>query len=338
MSRLDWYIRANLKFRHLQMLVAIDDLRHVGRVAAYLNVTQPAVSKTLLQLEQGLNVALFERTRRGMEPTAHGECMIRHAREILACLINARDELLDISEGRISRVVIGVLPTTAIELVPRFIARLEAESKDVAAGVIEGTMSTLLPMLRAGDMDLVVGLLLPEQPLEPEFATELLYEDPIVVAVRHEHPLAAVPELKWTSLSGYPLVLPPSSALMRDAIDTFIANHGVRTPRRRLDSVSTLTNIGVLRFTDSIGFISRGLAQHYAEQGMLRVLPLELPNVRLPVGLVWVAGRHMGVAQRLVCRLLRETAQQSAIVSADAGTTKLPQVAKARSGVNSENG
>ncbi|TRZ67851.1 MAG: LysR family transcriptional regulator [Rhodocyclaceae bacterium] len=337
MSRLDWYIRANLKFRHLQLLVAIDDLRHVGRVAAYLNVTQPAVSKTLLQLEQRLNVALFERTRRGMEPTVHGECLIRHAREIIACLVDARDELLDISEGRITRVVIGVLPTTAIELVPRFIARLEAESSDVAAGVIEGTMSTLLPTLRAGDIDLVVGLL-SEQSLEPEFATELLYEDPIVVAVRPEHPLATVQNLKWPSLSGYPLVLPPTSALTRNAIDTYIADHGVLTPRRRLDSVSTLTNIGVLRFTDSVGFISRGLAQHYAAQGFLRVLPLELPTVKIRAGLVWVAGRHLGVAQRLVCQLLRETARQLPSVVADARTKKHPRVANARAGVNGENG
>ena len=78
MSRIDWYIRANLKLRHLQLLVAMDDLGSVSRVAAYLNVTQPAVSKTLAQIEEGLELPLFERTSRGMEPTEHGACLIRH--------------------------------------------------------------------------------------------------------------------------------------------------------------------------------------------------------------------------------------------------------------------
>jgi Bacterial regulatory helix-turn-helix protein, lysR family len=59
MPRLDWYIRANLKLRHLQLLVALDDLRHVSRVAAHLNVTQPAVSKTLAALETGMATQLF---------------------------------------------------------------------------------------------------------------------------------------------------------------------------------------------------------------------------------------------------------------------------------------
>lgn len=311
MPRLDWYIRANLKFRHLQLLVAIDDLRHVGRVAAYLNVTQPAVSKTLAQIEQGMGVSLFERTPRGMEPTEPGACLIRHAREILGRLVSARDELLDISEGRISRVSIGVLPLTAAVLVPRFIATLQAESRDVAVNVREGTMSTLLPTLRAGDIDLVVGLL-PERPLGPEFKSELLYEDPIVVAVRRGHALAARSQLEWSDLSDYPMVLPPDSALTRGAIDNFMAEHGVHLARRHVDSVSTLTNIGVLQFTDSVGFLASDLARHFAAQGLLQVLPLplQMPKVTILVGLVWMADRHLGAAQRQVRQLLRDTARQ----------------------------
>lgn len=307
MSRVDWYIRANLKLRHLQLLVAMDDLRSVGRVAAYLNVTQPAVSKTLAQIEEGLAVLLFERTPRGMEPTEHGNCLIRHAREILGRLASARDELRDISEGRITRVSMGVLPATAAVLVPRFIARLEAEASDVAANVVEGTMSTLLPSLRAGDVDLVVGYL-PDRPLPVEFDSEMLYEDPIVLVVRRDHPLTTLPQLDWSSLSHYPMVLPSPAAGTRKSIDLLMAENGVSIPRRHLESVSTLTNVGVLQFTDSVGFLSRNLARHFAAQGGLQVLPLALPNLAMRVGLVWMSDRHLGSAQRLVRQLLRETA------------------------------
>ena len=316
MSKLDWYIRANLKLRHLQLLVAMDDLRSVNRVAAHLNVTQPAVSKTLAQIEEGIAVPLFERTPKGMEPTEHGACLIRHAREILERLAAARDELRDISEGRITRVAMGVLPMTAAVLVPRFIARLESEATDVAANVREGTMNTLLPALRAGDIDLVVGLL-PERPLPVEFQSELLYEDPLVIVVRRDHPLTRQQKVDWISLSGYPMVLPSPAASTRSAIDLFLQDQGVSIPRRHLESMSTLTNVGVLQFTDSVGFLARGLARHFAAQGALQILPLELPKLTMNIGLVWMTDRRMSAAQELVRRLLRETAEMLPRLTAD---------------------
>ena len=322
MSKLDWYIRANLKLRHLQLLVSMDDLGSVNRVAAYLNVTQPAVSKTLAQIEDSVEARLFERTPRGMEPTEHGACLIRHAREILGRLATARDELRDISEGRITRVSMGVLPATACVLVPRFIARLEAAATDVAVNVREGTMSTLLPMLRAGDVDLVVGTL-PERRLPSEFDCELLYQDPVAVVARRDHPLTSLSRLEWPMLSGFPLVLPPPSASTRAPIDMFIAEQGIDVPRRHVESISTLTNIGVIQLTDSIGFLSRDLARHFAAQGSLQVLPLEIPNLSIQVGLVWMVDRRMGNAQRVVRELLRDTAELLPRVAAD--VVPLPQ-------------
>jgi DNA-binding transcriptional LysR family regulator len=316
MIKLDWYTRANLKVRHLQLLVALDDLRSVARTAAYLNVTQPAVSKTLSTLESSLQVLLFERTPRGMEPTEHGTCLIGHAREILARLTQARDEMLDISEGRMARVSLGVLPATAAVLVPRFVARLEDEASDVAATVREGTTGTLLPALRAGDIDLVVGLL-PERPLGVEFGTELLYEDPIVIAVRRGHPLSARHTLEWTALEGFPLVLPPAGTILRGALDTFMVQRDLHIPRRHLESVSTLTNVGVLQFTDSVGFLSRELVRHFGALGILSVLPLELPEISIRVGMVWMVDRRPDAAQLLVRRLLRETAAGLPRVAAD---------------------
>lgn len=305
MAQLDWYLRANVKLRHLQLLVAIDDMRSVGRVADYLNVTQPAVSKTLAALEAGLQVQLFERTAKGMEPTEHGACLIRHARAMLDHMVHMRDELLDITEGRVTRVAMGVLPAAASVLVPQFIARLETRSSDVTASVREGTMDALLPMLRAGDIDLVVGNL-PARPLGVEFATEWLYRDPIVLVGRPDHPITQVAQPSWQMLSDYPMVLPPQGTLTRSQIDDFMIQNEVNIPRRHVDSVSTLTNVGVIQNTDSIGCISREVARYFASLGAVSILPLSLPNVDMHVGLIWMADRRLTVAQQLVRSLFRE--------------------------------
>ena len=305
MAQLDWYLRANVKLRHLQLLVALDDMRSVGRVADYLNVTQPAISKTLAGLESGLEVKLFERTARGMEPTEHGSCLIRHARNILGEMVSLRSELLDITEGRVTKVAMGVLPAATASLVPEFIARLEADFADVTASVREGTMESMLPMLRAGDLDLIVGNL-PPRPMGVEFGTELLHRDPLVLVTRVGHPLTDEPEIGWQMLSHYPMVLPPIGTFTRNLIDDFMLQHEINVPRRHIDSVSTLTNVGVLQRTDSVGCLSREVAQYFQNTGVLRILPLALPNIDMHVGLVWMVERKMTKAQQQVRALFRE--------------------------------
>ncbi len=307
MAKLDWYIRSSLKFNHLQLLVALDELRSIGRVAGYLNISQPAVSKSLAALESGLGLTLFLRSTRGtMEPTDHGECLIRYARGILKQLADAEEELNEISEGRIARVSIGVVPSTATVLVPRFIARLNATTTAITVSVREGTMETLLPMLRAGDIDFVVGIMR-SRPLGAEFDTELLYDDPIVAVVGHHHPLAKIENLSWEMLNGYPLVLPTTDASTRAAIDDHLIRQNVDIPKKHLESLSTLTNIGVCQFTDSIGFAPRVLAEHFSKLGILKVLPLSFPDVRMRLILVWLANQRRSKAHQVIQNQFRKT-------------------------------
>lgn len=311
MARLDWYIRANLKLRHLQLLVALDDQRSTSRVAAQLNVTQPAISKMLAAIESGVGNALFERTARGIEPTEYGSCLVRHARDILQCLGNANAELQDIGEGHLTRVALGVLPSTAADLIPQLVATLEERTDTVAASVREGTMEALLPPLRAGELDLVVGFL-PAKPLGTEYTSEHLYDDPTVTVVRVNHPLAAHTTLTWESLSGFPMILPPRGSLVRSAIDNFMAERHVLVDRRHLESVSTLTNLGVLQRTDSIGFFQQRLARHFSSQAILQELPLQLPAVSMGVGMIWMTDRRPASSVKLLMEILREHAYAKA--------------------------
>ncbi len=241
-----------------------------------------------------------------MEPTEHGECLLRHARDILQRLGGVEEELLGISEGRIARISIGVLPSAAMVLVPNFIARLNDVTTGVSVTVREGTMGTLLPMLRAGDIDFVVGNL-PERPLEPDFQTEQLYEDPIMLVARSGHPLANTPNLKWSMLSGYPMVIPTKDASTRASIVDALAQNKLEVPQQHVESLSTLTNMGVLQFTDSVAFATRLLARHFERLGVLSVLPLTVPNTALHVGLVWLSTRRMSKVHDVIRQMFRET-------------------------------
>jgi len=292
MARLDWYIRANLKLSHLQLLVALDDLRSASQVAAQLHVTQPAISKMLAAIESGVGLALFKRTMRGIEPTESGACLVRHARDILNRLGDAQAELQEINQGPFARVSLGVLPSTAASFIPQMVAFLEGQTERVVVSVIEGTMQALLPSLRAGQLDLVVGFLSDTSPGN-ETRSEALYDDPTVAVVRTGHPLTSCKRLDWKQINAWPMILPPKGSLVRDRLDRFMAEQHMHVPRRHLESVSTMTNLGVLQRTDSVGFFQSRLAQTLAAQGMLNILPLPLPDVSMPVGLIWMANRHL---------------------------------------------
>ena len=99
-SNTPWFIRARLKTRQLLLLVALAEEGNIHRASQVLNMTQPAASKLLKDLEDVLEVPLFDRLPRGMRPTWYGETMIRHARVVLASLNQAHEELTALKAGR----------------------------------------------------------------------------------------------------------------------------------------------------------------------------------------------------------------------------------------------
>ncbi|WP_322061826.1 LysR family transcriptional regulator [Paraburkholderia sp. J63] len=278
--------------RHLQLLVALDELRSVVKAANLLSISQPAVSKMLGSLESGLGVRLFDRGPNGMTPTEYGTSFLSHAREVLFQLTSAQEDLRALLEGRITRVALGVMPAAALVLVPRFIVELEASAREVAVSVREGPVEMLMPALRNGELDFLVGVL-PNRPLSPEIASETLYTDPFVITVRKDHPLALreEKELDWSELRGYPVVLPPSGALTHEMILDMLARHRVSIPLRYVESLSTLTNVGVLTQSDSFALMPLEIARYFENFGALAILPIPIPDLRRNVGLMWQSRR-----------------------------------------------
>lgn len=309
-------LASKLDFRRLQMLVALDDARSVSKVADLLNVSQPAISKVLIALEAEIGVSLFIRTIRGMEPTSHGAMLIRHARAILGDMHHAYQDLQDIRAGRVARLSLGVLPISAPNLVPQFIKRLQAQSVSMSIEVEEANMAALLPKLRTGDVDFLIGNL-PKRSLNHAFSQQFLYEDRLCLVARTEHPLFQHRQHRWDQIGRYPLLLPPSTAYTRPELDAFLAKKGVITPRGNLESFSTLTNIGVLRRTDAIAFVTQEIARHFGAQGILASLRVRMPPIGVQVGLVWMTGYPSERTRVTVCRLFEEVAATSVAAHCD---------------------
>ena len=313
MAQLDWFIRANLKPRHLQMMVALDDLRHLGRVASSLHISQPAVSLALGELEKGLGFKLFERTPKGVVPNAYGECLIKQARVVLGSLAQVRHELHALLSGASGKVHVGALPAMTPGLLPKTLSLLKQKTPLTSILIQEGSMDALLPELRRGTVDLIVGRLV-NRSAKDDLSEESLYEGHNVVVVGRSHPLAARQDLTWKDLVEYPWVLPPVGSLSREPLENALQQNGGSMPADYVETLSIHVITGYLQQSQAIGVLSQVVARHYIQAGLLAQLPLVLPNPERPIGVTWSRLKPISPAMETFMQCLRESAQATAPV------------------------
>jgi len=309
MAQIDWYIRRNLKLKQLYLAVALDDLRNIGRVAAGLNITQPAVSKALAELERGLGITLFERTARGVNPTVYGACFVSHARVVLGNLGVARDELRDLVSGASGKVRVGALPAVAPALLPRSLALLKSRSPGTSVLVREGTQEILLQELLSGSVDLVVGTLPDSR--TAHFEQKVLFEERFVLVCGRRHPLTRRPRLTWSDLRGHPWVLPPVGALLREPLEAAFEQHGLAIPANHIETLSMHVTCSYVQLTEAIACIRQGIGKYFHELGVIALLPLELPRLLRPVGMTWNPDRPLSSSTRLMMQCLENAVSSS---------------------------
>jgi len=321
MKELDWYLQVNLKMRHLRLLVAIDTYRNLTQVAEITHVTVPAVSKSLAELERGLGLTLFSRTLHGLVPTPYGECLIRHARAMLTVLYRARDELKALASGTEGKVHIGMLPASASVLLPQALSLLKQRSPGTNVMVTEGTKESLLPELWQGRLDLFVGRLPPTDALG-SFEERKLLDEPVMLVTGRHHPLARKKAVQWSDLLPYPWVLPPPSSILRDPLERALEANGVPLASNYIETLSVHVVRAHLRESECIGVMGGTLIGDTAQA--LHVLPLSLPRLLCPAGVLWNRNRGLSPGAQLVVACLEEVAGRlmAELESAPHGTAR----------------
>jgi DNA-binding transcriptional LysR family regulator len=305
----DWYLRSRLKMRQVLLLVALDEQRNMHRAAASLRMTQPAATRLLGGLERTLGMKLFERGPRGLTPNAYGESLIRHARAMLSTLDHAREEMNALAEGAAGRIALGALLVAAPVLVPLALARFKKSHPNHTVLVQEGSAMALLPALRRGELDLVVGRVSSDVPAEGlEF--EAFYSEPMQVVARPGHPLARRRALRLRDLADETWIVPAPDAPYRRRLDAAFRQAGIAPPRRLVESVSVVVNKMLVQKSDMLGVMPRTVAREYAALGLLRILPLKLPPPSGPVGVITAIGRPLPPGAPDLIQALREAARR----------------------------
>lgn len=311
MTHIDRVLRSNLKLRHLQLLVVLDQFRHLGRASEFLALTQPAVSKTLAEVERLFGVPLFVRSTRGTEPTVFGHTVVRFARSVLADFDRTRDEIAAVASGAAGRVRVGAMVVATPVLLALAIERLKAVSPQTTVLVEEGDLTRLLPQLRLSELDLFIGRLEPGY-AAPDLETEPLYEEPMSIVCGPEHPLAKRRRVTWAELAAQPWVMPPPWASSRVKLDQMFYKHRLNPPVDVIETASFLVTLTCLRERGAIGFWARSVAEHYRDRDLVQLLPIEVFIELPPVGLITLRGRLRTPAaeQFIVCLRAADAARR----------------------------
>ena len=284
-ARLERWITRKFRLRHVELIAELHDCRSILKASKRLSLTQPTVTKALRDVESTLGVKLFERSNRGLEPTAYGEIFARHAKIVLAQLRHAAEELESLRAGYSGKVTVGTLLAASASILPDAIALLKKQRPGVAISVVVGTYDILMPALLGGDLDMVLGRL-PEEGRSRALLYEEFYAEPICIVTRRGHPLSRKRRLSLRDLSNEAWLLPLPETALRRQIERAFVEAGAPLPRNVIESVSILTNRALLRKSDSVGVMPYHVALDDVELGLLAILPVKLKSIESPVGAI----------------------------------------------------
>lgn len=278
-------LRAKLRLRHIELLDALGDTLNLHHAAPRLNLSQPATSKLLQEVEKIYGTPLFDRLPRGLRATAAGESVIRWARLLLNHVGESVAEAHMVAAGASGRVRVGTQPVAIPTLVNQVLQRVRATMPDLVVTLTEGPNDMLLPALARDELDIVLGRL-SHDTRSDLYHSERLYDEPVSLVVRKKHPLLRKRNLSAKHLVDVQWILPPELAPLRQQLDRVLVEQGLSRPTPRTETTSQMMVEIILNQTDSVAAMPFSVARLYQSRGQLDILHLPLPISMPPVGLL----------------------------------------------------
>ncbi len=277
------------------------------KASEVLSISQPAVTKTMRELEEILGVPVVERDGRGIRITRFGEVFLRHAGTALTALRQGLDSVSQELDGSGPPIRIGALPTVSTRIMPKAMSLFLAERTSSQVKIVTGENAVLLEQLRIGDLDLVVGRLAAPEKMTGFSFEQHLYSEQVRFLVRAGHPLATGHAV-FERLADYPVLMPTRNSIIRPFVDRLLITNGIGTLPVQIETVSDAFGRAFVRESDAVWIISEGVAARDVSEGKLVALPIDTSETTGPVGLTMRTDMAQTAAMQILIQTLREAA------------------------------
>jgi DNA-binding transcriptional LysR family regulator len=297
-------LRGGLKLGHMRMIVALDDHGKVSAAAQVLNISQPAASRMIAEMEDILGVALCERLPRGVALTPAGHALARRARAVLLEMREVDREIADLKSGKGGSVFLGSVTAPAIELAVPAIQRIREKYPRIEINIQVDTSIVLARELLASRHDFIIARI-PDD-LNPRlFESKVIGIEKACLIVRRGHPLtggrSAVP---LDRLAAHDWVFQPGGTLLRRTIEGIFLSRNAPLPERFLNTASLLLTLVMVAQSDAIAPVSVEVAKFIQSDaglaGAIEILPIDFEIVVQPYSLITAKNRTLSPSALLL--------------------------------------
>ncbi len=287
-----------MEIHQLRYFLAIAETGSFTAAASRCHVAQPSLSTQVAKLEAELGGPLFERGRKGAKLTSRGELFRPRAAEALRQLEAAKTEAEELAGLQRGSVTLGCMPTTGAYLLPPLLKAFGRAHPSVRLDLREESSPVLARLLREGEVELAI---VDEAGLGPGLASELLFQEPLLLAVPPKHPLASRKRLALSALKDEPLILMKSGHGFRKIVLDALAKAGVE-PRvvhesDGIETVQALVEAGLgCALVPAMVRKAKGPAY----------LDLATPSPSRSLFLSWKSGAALSRAAQALSKLVKE--------------------------------
>lgn len=297
-----------LKFKHLALLVALDDARNVHQAADAINVAQPSASRMLNDIEEAFGFRLFDRNARGMQPTTLGVVTLAYARRALTELTRFADDLEVKRRGGHGQLTVGAIMGAAPDLLALAVATLKTERPLLNVRILGETSDQVVQLLHRREVDLALGRL--TNPLQHnEFSFEALARETLMLVVRARHPLAEQSGISLQTLMSWPWVAQPITSPARVLFEEELARAGLATPPNLTECASIFATLQLLEKYDAVAMLPESVVRDHLRGKLLVALPLEIGKSLPGFGLLTRKGETLAEPAEHFVGLLRRFSQ-----------------------------
>jgi DNA-binding transcriptional LysR family regulator len=300
-------IGIRVKLHDLHVLMAVVQAGNMSKAAALLNTTQPAISRSIAELERTIGVRLLDRNSQGVEVTEYGRVLLDGGAAVFDDLRQAVKNIRLLADPTTGEVRIGCSHFLAGSFVSAVIQRLFRRYPRIASHLVTAQADSLYRELSERNVDLLIAARW-GSPIDERFEFESLFEDRFVVAASAQSRWARRRKIELAELVNEPWVLPPPRNIIASlALESFRAS-GLDYPRTIVITESPQVRLTLPATGPFLTMFAAAVLRFPARRTELKALPVPLPIAPVPIGIVTLKNRTLSSVARLFVKQAREVA------------------------------
>lgn len=309
MDRLTKTILLRMRTKHFLVLDVLGRAESMRAAATELNLTQPAVTKILQDIEGILEVKLFQRRSTGIVPTLIGRSVIEFARKTVSDVERFSGLVSNLKLGGYGSLSLGTLMAGTSTLLPTTLNALKNQRPLITINLIAATSDQLLDALSQHTIDVAIARL-----LEPQqnalFDFEPLLDEEIWIFARKGHELSDQNNISLAELYDESWVLQPPTSPLRQLLQSSFADVGIGALPNWIETTSIYATLQIIRQTNMIAALPRAIIENGINKDEFVRLPVTLSRELSQYGIIIRKGEEPKENAKLFINILRDTAKQ----------------------------